>query len=67
MRVQPLRCCVCIGLKDEDKPEGYLGLELTIINGNLVCTEHGSFTGPNQPLMALFDAERARERRAEES
>jgi hypothetical protein len=66
MRVQPLRCCVCIGLKDDEKPEGYLGLELTIINGNIVCTEHGNFAGPNTTLNAWIQAEYARGRRQED-
>jgi hypothetical protein len=66
MRVQALRCCVCIGLKDDEKPEGYLGLELTIINGNLVCTEHGNFAGPNTAWTAWRNAEHAHGRRQED-
>lgn len=59
MRTQALRCCVCIGLADKERPEGYLGLELTIVNGFLVCTEHGPFAGPNTPWAAWRNSERA--------
>lgn len=62
----PLRCCVCIGLVGEELPEGDQTRELTIINGHLVCTAHGAYAGPNEPLAGWHDAADLRDQRTEE-
>lgn len=59
MFVQPLRCCVCIAQEPYERPDYYLGLELTVINGYLICPPHAAFAGPNQAMTAWINNELA--------
>lgn len=62
MKGQELWCCICAGLESHELPSPEKMRRLTIINGNLICQEHGAFAGPNGPMAAWVNAELARGR-----
>lgn len=54
-----LRCCVCLAQAPNERPDHWSVLDLTIINGSLICESHAPFAGPNVAFSAWMNNELA--------